>query len=165
VREKKFRDDLYYRLAQHTLAVPPLRRHREDIPVLTDHFLGVYCSAQGKYVGGLTRPALEAMESYAWPGNVRQLRNEVHRLVTLADEGEVIGVELLSAAIRSREPEPVSLDPSSRRLDAAAEREALVQRLERNGWNKARTARELGITWQGLWWKMKKLGIWGDAGR
>jgi DNA-binding NtrC family response regulator len=159
VREKRFRDDLYYRLAQHTLAVPPLRRHPEDIPVLTEHFLGLYCSAQDKYVGGLARPALQAMESYAWPGNVRQLRNEVHRLVTLADDGEVIGVDLLSAPIRSREPEPASPDGAPRGLDPTIEREGLIRRLERNGWNKARTARELGITWQGLWWKMRKLGI------
>jgi transcriptional regulator of acetoin/glycerol metabolism len=104
------------------------------------------------------------MESYEWPGNVRQLRNEVHRLVTLADDGEVIGVDLLSAVIRSREP-GLALDGAARGGDAASERDALIRTLERNDWNKARTAREIGITWQGLWWKMKKLGITRESAR
>ncbi|MBI2837174.1 MAG: sigma 54-interacting transcriptional regulator [Acidobacteria bacterium] len=160
VREKRFREDLYYRLAQHTLLVPPLRERREDISTLIEHFTGQYCQAECKSIGGFSRTAHDELEKYSWPGNVRQLRNEIHRLVTLADDAEVIGVELLSQAIRLGENGSEGA-PSAEKIvySPESERQRLIQLLDRNNWNKSMTARDLGITWQGLWWKMKKLAI------
>lgn len=151
---------IYYRLAQHTLLVPPLRDRREDIPTLIDHFTGQYCKAESKSIGGFSRTAHDELEKYSWPGNVRQLRNEIHRLVTLADDGEVIGVELLSQAIRLGESGSEGA-PSAESIVCSpeSERQRLIQLLDRNNWNKSMTARDLGITWQGLWWRMKKLAI------
>ncbi|MCF8145625.1 MAG: sigma-54 dependent transcriptional regulator [Deltaproteobacteria bacterium] len=86
VDQGTFREDLFYRLNIFPLFIPPLRERRDDIPRLLYHFLSVYCRATGKRIDGFSDDALEMLTSYDWPGNVRQLRNTVERLVILADE-------------------------------------------------------------------------------
>jgi DNA-binding NtrC family response regulator len=86
VDEGTFREDLFYRLNVFPLFIPPLRERRDDIPRLLYHFLRVYCRQTGKRIDGFSDDALEMLTSYDWPGNVRQLRNTVERLVILADD-------------------------------------------------------------------------------
>jgi two-component system response regulator HydG len=84
VREKKFREDLFYRLNVITLQIPPLRERREDIPLLAQHFLRRFAMKNGKTIAGFTEEALDLLENYPWPGNVRELENVVERAVVLA---------------------------------------------------------------------------------
>jgi two-component system response regulator HydG len=84
VRERRFREDLFYRLNVITLALPPLRVRREDIPLLAQHFLQRFAAKNGKAIAGFTQEALDLLQGYAWPGNVRELENVVERAVVLA---------------------------------------------------------------------------------
>jgi two-component system response regulator HydG len=84
VREKRFREDLFYRLNVITIVVPPLRDRREDVPVLAEHFLRVYAAKNNRRLDGLSEEALGCLEAYSWPGNVRELENVIERAVVLA---------------------------------------------------------------------------------
>jgi two-component system response regulator HydG len=99
VAEGRFREDLYYRLNVVQVKLPPMRSRREDIPLLADHFLRLYCQKNGKVRTGFSPEASELMESYAWPGNVRELEHAIERAVVLS-RGEVIGVEDLPETVR-----------------------------------------------------------------
>ena len=85
VKEEKFREDLFYRLNVFPISIPPLRERKEDISKLAYHFLRVYCRKTGKRIEGFSDEAMESLTNYEWPGNVRQLKNVVERLVILAD--------------------------------------------------------------------------------
>ncbi|MCC6873330.1 MAG: sigma-54-dependent Fis family transcriptional regulator, partial [Sandaracinaceae bacterium] len=89
VAEGTFREDLYYRLNVIAITSPPLRSRRDDVPLLVDHFLDVYCRKNGKPRLRLTREALEALMGYDWPGNVRELENAVERAVVLAKSDQL----------------------------------------------------------------------------
>jgi Nif-specific regulatory protein len=99
VAEGRFRSDLYYRLSTFPIAVPPLRARSEDIPVLADHLLRRTMERFGKTVAGIHRHAMELMVAYDWPGNVRQLQNEIERAVVLTPAGEWITPNELSAEL------------------------------------------------------------------
>jgi len=103
VDEGAFREDLFYRLNVFPLFIPPLRERRDDIPRLLYHFLGVYCRKIGKRVDGFSDDALEMLMRYDWPGNVRQLRNTVERLVILAD-GQILDDRSLTATWETKGP-------------------------------------------------------------
>jgi transcriptional regulator with PAS, ATPase and Fis domain len=98
----RFREDLYYRLAVFPISVPPLRRRREDIPLLAARFLNAAAERQHKSVAGLDAAAMEVLAAYAWPGNVRELRNEIERAVALTRNGEAVSPDQLSPAVRTR---------------------------------------------------------------
>ncbi len=99
----RFREDLFYRLNVIALTSPPLRTRREDVPLLIDHFVGVYCQKNGKARLGITREALDKMMDYSWPGNVRELENVVERAVVLS-RGNTLGVDDLPDTVRDAEP-------------------------------------------------------------
>ena len=145
VKEGRFREDLFYRLAVIEVGMAPLRDRREDVQPLAEHFLGKFNARAGREVKGFSGAALKRMEAYAWPGNVRELENAVERAVALARDAWITPDDLPSTLQTPAEPDF---------LTAAAEREmtldelnlAYVRRvLERNGGNKKRTARLLGI--------------------
>ncbi len=145
VREGRFREDLFYRLAVIEVGVPPLRDRPEDLRPLAEHFLQKFNARSGRALKGFSGAALKRMESYAWPGNVRELENAVERAVALARDEWITQDDLPATLQESAAPDL---------LTAAAEREmtlddltmAYVRRvLERNGGNKKRTARILGI--------------------
>ncbi|MCP4663632.1 MAG: sigma-54-dependent Fis family transcriptional regulator, partial [bacterium] len=108
IREGRFRQDLYYRIAGYVLRVPALRHRCEDIPRLIGHFTRAYCRETGKSVRGITVKALRALTEYAWPGNVRQLDHEIRRLVYLCPHGQAVDSGLLSDPIL-RPPPAVEL--------------------------------------------------------
>jgi two-component system response regulator HydG len=105
VKDKRFREDLFYRLNVITVHVPPLRERREDIPVLAQHFLRVYAAKNNRKLDGLTDDALKRLEAYAWPGNVRELENVVERGVVLA-RGSQVDVADLPSEIAGATPLP-----------------------------------------------------------
>jgi len=104
VAAKSFRDDLYYRLAQFPIALPPLRERRDDVPLLADRLLASASRRNRKSILGFTPEALALLSAGDWPGNVRQLQNEIERAVALAASGERIGREYLSAAVSGASP-------------------------------------------------------------
>jgi two-component system response regulator HydG len=101
VRDRRFREDLFYRLNVITIQVPPLREKREDVPVLAQHFLRVYAAKNNRQLDGFTDEALGCLEAYSWPGNVRELENVVERAVVLA-RGLRVDVGDLPDAVRER---------------------------------------------------------------
>ena len=163
VRSGGFREDLFYRLNVLTVKLPPLRDRREDIPLLVDFFIERACSRLSR-----ERPLLDPRTLYAlyhspWPGNVRQLENEVDRLVALSSE--VILPEIISTSVLSQKPgeqrEP--LRGTLRELVAEAteslERQVISATLEQNEWNKSKTARLLGVSRPTLDQKIEKYRI------
>jgi transcriptional regulator with GAF, ATPase, and Fis domain len=99
VREHRFRDDLYFRIAAFPIPLPPLRERREDIPALVDHFLKVAGKRHRKQIAGAVPAALSLLVEFDWPGNVRELQNELERAVALAADGDTIGLGHLSSKL------------------------------------------------------------------
>ena len=153
VKAGTFREDLYYRLAVVTLTVPSLRERPSDIPLLLEHFLRKY--EEGRKVT-ITRAAMAKLVAFAWPGNVRQLENEVRRALVLADDR--IDTSELSPEIasgRAAAGEPTTL---REKLDAL-EAELVRAALEAAGGNQTRAAKDLGISRFGLQKMVKRLGV------
>jgi transcriptional regulator with PAS, ATPase and Fis domain len=171
VAERRFREDLYYRLNVIRVNVPPLRERREDIRILAERFLGELLEREGRHAQ-LSNDAAERLETYAWPGNVRQLRNEIERAVAMVEEGGIVLPEHFSPEIAGAEPialRPevdvpqellVALDQENlEAATAALERLFVGRALERYAGNITHAARALGLSRQGLLLKKKRLGL------
>jgi len=155
VREGRFREDLYYRLAVVTIAVPPLRDRTEDLPSLVEHCLKRF--ANGRKVR-VTRAALSVLATAPWPGNVRQLENELRRAMVLSDD--ILDVEHLSPELR--EPRRNGRDggpPGLRDQLDALERRLVTEALRRAAGNQTHAAKALGVSRFGLQKMMKRLGL------
>lgn len=162
-----FRRDLYYALATVELTVQPLRARTEDLPLIAQHMLFELSSEHGKLVEGLTDLALEFLGNYAWPGNLRELSNELTRMLILAQEPS-LGPELISRHILQADP---SVTPDARAAEVLSREGALKDRVEmlevrilretltRLKWNKSRAADELGLSRVGLRSKLERYGI------
>ena len=162
VAEGRFREDLFYRLSVIRIHVPPLRERREEIPHLSTYFLREASERLGKPDVRLAPETLDLFDAYTWPGNVRQLRNEVHRAVAMAAPGGSSGPDHLSPALVSLQ----GASPSPRRrpqtLAAAVdrlEREMIRSALDESEGNISETARSLGLTRRGLYLKLQRLGL------
>ncbi len=162
VRKGGFREDLYYRLAVFQIRVPPLRERAEDVVPLALHFLRNHGEREGVPGCTLSDGAADLLRAYGWPGNVRELENEMQRALALVDAGKPVEPEHLSDRVAGA-LEPVeeathsgeTLRQNLDRLEAW-----LIRRsLEDHGGRRAATARTLGITREGLYKKMKRLGI------
>jgi DNA-binding NtrC family response regulator len=162
VAEGTFREDLFYRLSVIRIQLPPLRERREEIPHLSTFFLREACDRLGKPGVRLSPETLDLFDAFGWPGNVRQLRNEIQRAVAMAVAGGVITPDLLSP-IFGNAHEPASRGRARNVTLAAAverlEREMIETALERADGNISQTARLLGLTRRGLYLKMDRLGI------
>ncbi len=158
VRQKRFREDLYYRLSVFPITAPPLRQRREDIPLLIAHFLR-HCSQKlGKQAGGITDDALALLTQYDWPGNVRELENEIERALALAPEASAITPTYLSerfAAHRSLRVLLPSESGSLQHVRLAFEREYIAKVLQQHQGNATQAAKALGISRQMLQRKIK----------
>ena len=150
-----FREDLMYRLRPIVLALPPLRERGADLALLARHFAGLAAQREGLPPRPLPADVVKALGAYHWPGNIRELENEMGRLVILAGRGP-IRREHLSARVGQCVPDPRS---ALREARHRFEREFVARALARNGGNRARAAGELGITRQALFSKIRRLGL------
>lgn len=161
----KFREDLFYRLSVIRIHVPPLRERREEIPHLSTFFLREACDRLAKPGVRLSPETLDIFDAFPWPGNVRQLRNEVQRAVAMTTPGGVITPDLLSSAFGAGAfvgSEALRGRPGRTTLAVAVEkleREMIEGALERSAGNISETARLLGLTRRGLYLKMQRLGV------
>jgi two-component system response regulator HydG len=163
IESGNFREDLYYRLNVVTLTVPPLRDRREDIPLLTQHFLSAFAEKNHKQLKGVTPQAMDRFLKYAWPGNVRELMNAVERAVVLS-RSEYLGEQDLPLSIkeneRSEDKSVLSKDAVSANLPLEdVEKATILSTLESTKGNKSEAARRLGITRKTLHKKLKKYGM------
>jgi transcriptional regulator with GAF, ATPase, and Fis domain len=162
VAEGRFREDLYYRLNVFPIRVPPLRERREDIPVLAEHFLKRYSTELGRPAAGFSQQAMELLQAYDFPGNVRELQNEVQRLVIQIEGDGFVTPELLSQRIRQIEGVVERIKPTKGTLKETMdqiERWLLVEALREHDNNKTATAKTLGITREGLHKKLRAFGL------
>ncbi len=162
IQAGRFRADLYWRLAVFPIRVPPLRERREDVLALARHFLVRHGEREGKPGCGLSREAEQLLLAHAWPGNVRELENEMLRALALSESGETIPAERLSERLGQLfEPLPAAVHEGEPLRETLQRFEAwcLRRALERNAGRRAETARTLGLTREGLYKKMKRLGI------
>jgi len=158
VKNKNFREDLYYRLKGITINLPPLRERREDIPILAEHFLRKYTRGLDKEIVGISDDAFEALLGYWWPGNVRELENEIRRAVVLVRDGEPIRKENFSFEIRKGDGSwqlPLNLFEKL----SEYEKSEILKALEMANWVQTAAAKILGIPESTLRRKMKKHGI------
>ncbi|HZY02997.1 MAG TPA: sigma-54 dependent transcriptional regulator [Anaeromyxobacteraceae bacterium] len=154
-RTGRFREDLYFRLHVFTIELPPLRERREDIPLLAQHFVDKFNAETGRRVQGVTPAAMAVLQSHAWPGNIRELRNVLERAMILV-EGDLIGLDQLPPELQPAPPEEASLRiPFQLSLDEV-ERRYLLATLRRLGGNKARTAEALGVSEKTLYNKLAR---------
>lgn len=158
----RFREDLFYRLNVFPIRIPPLRERRSDIMPLAHYFLALHGPREGKTGCHLTLATGQLLEGYRWPGNVRELENEILRALMLTPSGELVTPKALSPKIvEILEPISHGAQPDETLRQALDRVEAWMIRraLTNNGGRKARTARKLGLTREGLYKKIKRLGV------
>jgi len=166
VREGRFREDLYYRIAAITIHVPPLRDRTMDIPLIAQSFAdGIFDSIHAERQA-LDREIVACLKAYRWPGNVRELRNEILRMVALADGGVLRAADLSPRVLRAGEAddEPelallAGLDGDLKSRLEALEARIVKESLIRHRWNKTRAAKELGLSRVGLRNKLSRYGL------
>jgi len=159
----RFREDLYYRLNVIPFVVPPLRERREDIPLLVEHFIRVLSVENGKPPKTITPEAMALFTGYSWPGNVREMKNIIERMVIMTP-GEVITPAQAPPPVSAATPaSPSGMAYAShatlRDARSAFERDFITQKLRENGWNISKTADALGIERSNLHKKINALGI------
>jgi DNA-binding NtrC family response regulator len=162
IKEKKFRDDLFYRLNVLPINVPPLRERKEDVPLLIESFVSKFSKKLNKEIRQISREALDLLASYQWPGNVRELENLMERLVTLNDHGE-IGLEDLPLEVliprEGRGHQKTDGEINLKKATEQLERQFIKRALQRTKGNQVKAAEILGIHRNTLLTKLKQLSI------
>jgi DNA-binding NtrC family response regulator len=156
LKDGKLREDLYYRISAISVHLPPLRERREDIMPLANSFLKRFAAQASRVISGFTPAAIERLTAFDWPGNVRQLQNEVQRAVLLNEGNEVDAADL---SITNAKSGSADGHDTSFTLLEGVERNAIIQTLKETGGNKLETAKRLGIGRQTLYNKIKAYGI------
>jgi DNA-binding NtrC family response regulator len=157
IAAKRFREDLYYRLNVVPISMPPLRERKEDIPLLLESFLQEFCSIHRKPRKRLSEGTLELLVRYSWPGNIRELRNLVERLVLLSRK-DIIEPSDLPAGIRGENEQPEITIPLTQPL-REVEKTVIRNVLARVTRNRTAAARILGISLRALHYKIKRFGL------
>jgi len=156
IKDGKLREDLFYRISAISVHLPPLRERRDDIMPLANAFLKRFAAQANRTLRGFTTQAVERLTSFEWPGNVRQLQNEIQRAVLLSEGSEVNVTDLSISDVKFV---PSEGHDTSFTLLEGVERNAIVQMLKETGGNKLETAKRLGIGRQTLYNKIKAYGI------
>lgn len=162
MRKSQFRSDLYYRLNVLEFRLPPLRERPLDIVPLALEFADEFCRAHQIVIRRIHRDFLQALRRHRWPGNLRELKNHIHRAVLYCEQEELTVRDLSASVIRSQfEPQESTAERGWSLADriARSERELLQQALKANGDNRTRTAKALGISRVGLYKKLRRLGL------
>lgn len=160
VKDEKFRADLYYRLNVVPIHLAPLRERKEDIPLLTEYFFHNYNRLFGKKIAGFTDEALECLVEYNWPGNIRELKNVLERLVALKEEGMITPKDLpFDIFVKSGLNRTFRAEGTLKKACNDFTRQYIEIVLERAGGSQVKAARILGIHRNALFNKMKSLGL------
>ena len=165
VEEKKFRQDLYFRIKGVSVSVPPLRQRREDIPLLADFFLKEAVGETGSKVAGFTDAAANILASYEWPGNIRQLRNVIRTMVVMSDRDKLDVQDLPPEINRVRQLpggskcSPQAANPLSDMPLNEIERQAIIDTFAKTGNNREKAAKLLGIGERTLYRKIKEYNL------
>ncbi len=156
IKDGKLREDLFYRISAISVHLPPLRDRREDILPLANSFMKRFVAQANRPISGFSREAGERLSGFDWPGNVRQLQNEIQRAVLLCESTQIESSDL---SITSVKQEAEQSQDTNFTLLEGVERNAIVQMLKETGGNKLETAKRLGIGRQTLYNKIKAYGI------
>jgi len=168
MEQGEFREDLFYRLFVVVIRIPPLRERREDIPLLIQHFLQASAKENGRQIEGVTPDAMQALSDYGWPGNIRELRNAVERMVVLSRNNRITLRDLpaeirgqastsIAGSIAESASSPLSID--------AAEKNLIIKALKATNGNRTEAARQLGISRRTLHRKLHEYQLTDIAGR
>lgn len=162
VNKGLFRDDLYYRINIVKLVLPPLRKRKEDIPLLAEHFLRKYGNFRDKEIQGLSHEAMGLLMAYDFPGNVRELENIIE-YATVVCKNHLIRVNHLPETLQPRRARQASTLPLEAQADEPSmgevERNFIYEALRKHKWSRKLTAAQMGIHSSTLWRKMKRLNI------
>ena len=158
VEAGSFRDDLYYRINVVTLCLPPLRERRVDIPMLAMHFFNVYTARYQRDPGPFSERLMDAFAAADWPGNIRELENAVKRYITLGSIEAVIA-DLRQSNVSTAAAADRSFKALKRNAIRDCEYKAILDSLNRNHWNRQKTAEELDISYRSLLYMMQQLGL------
>jgi two-component system, NtrC family, response regulator AtoC len=163
VARGNFRPDLFYRINVLRIQMPPLRQRITDVSILMNHFITVYSGQFGMYPAPLTQSFMKKLESYHWPGNIRELENMAKRYVVLGGEEHVLSVMRQSEDFRLLMPEVIDLTTplriQTKRAVQHLERKIILSVLEAHKWNRRKTARSLDISYRALLYKIKEGGL------
>jgi transcriptional regulator with GAF, ATPase, and Fis domain len=154
----EFLEDLYYRLNDFIVVVPPLRERREDIPPLLEYFIKKFSKQYGRPEIRLTPEVRRVLVELPWRGNVRELEKTIRRLVVLADDSQLVGPELLPAEIQVVDSEPEN-GATLRQEVSRTERRVIAEALKTHAWNKAQVARSLQVSYPCLLKKIQEYGL------
>lgn len=157
----RFREDLFYRINIINIHLPPLRERMDDLPLLVNHFIESFNEKFNKKIKQFSSSAYDLLMDYNWPGNIRELENVIEHSFVLCN-GEIIQAECLPKRLREQDKENIiSKISKTQRGFKEAEKVLIISVLEKNEWNRTKTAKELKIDPSTLWRKMKKLKIEG----
>ena len=158
VKRGRFREDLYYRLNVLPIVLPPLRARVDDIPTLVNYFIDTFNTEFKKKVQRVSSDAMQRLQRYGWPGNIRELRNAVERAMLLVEGPELTSEYFPVASAAPRLTEQVELPPSGIDLEQL-ERSLVIQSLERSGWNQTRAAALLGLNRDQIRYRIQKFKL------
>jgi DNA-binding NtrC family response regulator len=163
VQEGLFRDDLYYRLKVFPIVLPPLKKRKEDIPLLTRHFIDRQNHKTGKNISGISQYAMRVFLDHSWPGNVRELENAIEHAFVLCNRAQI---EISDLPLEIRHPgeegRPGGIAGTATRkvrIGKNLSKEELMKLLKTSDWKKAEVARRLGVSHTAVWKYMKKWDI------
>lgn len=159
VRAGRFREDLYYRINVIYMKMPPLRERKEDIPLLADSFIKSFAQANGKKITGIEPDSMEALKRYDWPGNIRELKNIIERMIVLSSS-EKLSLHLVPEDVRRAEPSArASFSGGGVSNLSEMEKNAIKKALEEVKGNKSLAAKKLGISRRTLYRKIEEYGL------
>jgi len=163
MRAGRFRSELFYRINGMCLRLPPLRERKEDIPQLVEFFLGKHATKLGRQRRSISEQTLNRFMEYSWPGNIRELENAVKKIVALGDETRVfqeLSPEVLVTRTGAeRSSNSHSLKVAAKAASREAERELILEALNRTRWNRKKAAQALQISYKSLLYKLKRIGF------
>ncbi len=159
IEEGKFREDLFYRLNVIPIHLPPIRKRKDDIPLLVNHFMKKYVEREHKNVVSISPEAMKMLTGYHWPGNVRELENVIERAIILTNRNTILPDDF-PASIRDshKRTQDVEVDLEEKTLEDV-EKHTILKTLEKYSWNQKQASEILGISTTTLWRKLKLYGI------
>ncbi|MGA7722873.1 MAG: sigma-54 dependent transcriptional regulator [Ignavibacteriaceae bacterium] len=153
--EKRFRQDLLYRINTVEINLPPLRKRMEDIPLLVDHFLQIYNKKYNKPVKRISNAALEKLKNYFWPGNIRELQHTIERVIIMSDSESLQPADFYFPSNDSKEGEA---EPENYHLEET-EKLLIIKAVSKHGGNLTKAAKDLGLTRASLYRRLEKYGL------